>query len=168
MPHRRILVGPVFLFSALAFFAAACGGESGAAGGDSAASTPAAEPRAPAVSGAPAGRWSGEVTGGYKGNRVTFTLADGGTRMEDIVFEGHWDCEGGIETATLGPTGAFPLQGDSIAIVSVEPEDGGATAQRFEMHGRVTGGRAEGWLRIGLVALGCDTGRLSWSASPGA
>jgi hypothetical protein len=112
------------------------------------------------------GRWSGEATGGYTGNRISFTVSADGARMEDITFEGHWDCADGIETATLGPAAAFPLSGDTISVLSVEPENGGATAQRFDMQGRVAEGRASGTVRINLNALGCDTRVLRWTAAP--
>lgn len=155
------------LLAAVPLLAACPGGDGSASAppaADGAAQTASAPPAA--RSGVAPGRWTGEATGGYTGNRISFTVSPDGARMEDVTFEGHWDCEDGIETATLGPTAAFPLTGDSISILSVEPEDGGATAQRFDMQGRFAGGRASGTVRINLNALGCDTRVLSWSAAP--
>lgn len=120
-----------------------------------------------ATTDAPAGgSWQGEVTGGYTGNRIAFTLADGGARIADIVFTGHWDCADGIETTTSGPSAAFPVSGGRIAIESAEPPGGGATATRFVMNGQLAGDSASGTLRVNINALGCDTRELSWSAAP--
>jgi len=148
---------------------AACAGDGDTSDAPAADGVPQASSAAPASSPAAApGPWSGEVTGGYTGNRISFAVSPDGARMEDITFQGHWDCEDGIESTTLGPTAGFSLAGDTISILSVEPEDGGATAQRFDMQGRFADGRAAGTLRINLNALGCDTRVLSWTAAPGA
>lgn len=167
MRRSALLAVPVLLPTLLL---AACGG------GDGASPAPAAE-NAPAAAAAPAeapaassgvkpGKWSGAVTGGYKGNRISFVVADGGASVGDVVFEGHWDCSDGIETTTSGPTGSFPLQGSTLAIESVDPPGGGATATRFVLNGQIRADGAEGTLRINLNALGCDTRQLSWTAAP--
>lgn len=146
---------------------AACGGESApAAESAEAAPVAAAAPATGATGGTSEGRWAGEVTGGYKGNRIAFVVADGGARIQDVVFEGHWDCSDGIEMTTQGPSGSHPLEGGRVKLVSVDPEGGGATATRFEMEGQLGGAKAEGTLRINLNALGCDTRVLHWSAAP--
>ena len=148
----------------LPLFLAGCGGESAPAteGG------PAAGGAATTSSALATGEWRGEVTGGYQGNTLAFTVDEGGTRASDLTFQGHWDCEDGIEQTTLGPTGSFPIESDRLDVTSVDPPDGGATAIRFVLAGLFTDGRAEGTLRINLNALGCDTGELSWTATPAA
>jgi hypothetical protein len=139
---------------------AACGGEPAPAAESAEAAAAAA------TEGKSGGRWTGEVTGGYKGNRISFVVADGGARIQDVAFEGHWDCSDGIEMTTQGPAGSHPVEGGRVKIVSVDPEGGGATATRFEMEGQLGSAKAEGTLRINLNALGCDTRVLHWSAAP--
>jgi hypothetical protein len=165
MPLRFAPLRRTALVLAAAAILPACDGDRPDATSQDAANDAPAAPASSSSAGTRAGRWAGEVTGGYTGNRISFTVSADGARMEDITFEGHWDCEDGIETATLGPTAPAPLAGDTIAVLSVEPEDGGATAQRFDMQGRFAEGRASGTLRINLNALGCDTRVLSWSAT---
>lgn len=138
---------------------AACSAEVPEAPSKDGASAPASAATVPA-------RWTGEVTGGYTGNRISFVVADGGSRLEDITFEGHWDCADGIDQTTLGPTGSHPVVGGAIRVDAVEPPDGGATAQRFTMDGAISGTAASGTLRISINALGCDTRVLRWSAAP--
>lgn len=165
MPRLLRTVRGALLLAAVPLLAACPDGDDAP---DAAPADGAAPPASSSASG-PArtpGTWTGEATGGYQGNRISFTVTPDGARMEDIVFEGHWDCEDGIDMTTLGPTPGFAITGDTIAILSVEPEDGGATAQRFDMQGRFADGRASGTLRINLNALGCDTRLLSWSAAP--
>ena len=148
-----------------ALLAAGCGDAPPESAGAAASAAPSAISE-PAPSARPAGTWRGEVTGGYTGNTLTFTVAGDGATVADLTFEGHWDCADGIETATLGPTGSFPIEADRLDLTSVDPPDGGATATRFVLAGAFTGARAEGTLRVNLNALGCDTGELSWSATP--
>ena len=112
--------------------------------------------------------WEGEVTGGYQGNRLSFTLSPDASQVEDVTFEGHWDCADGIETTTAGPDGSFPVENGRLEITSVDPPDGGATATRFVLAGQLAEARAEGTVRININALGCDTGELAWSAAPAA
>lgn len=130
------------------------------------AGAPAAAGQAPAGRGSTSSTWEGVVTGGYTGNQLSFVISADRSRVEDIVFQGHWDCADGIETTTSGPSGSFPVDQGRIEITSVDPPDGGATATRFVLTGQLSADRAQGTLRINLNALGCDTRVLSWSATP--
>ncbi len=141
----------------------AASGASDAARGAEATAEAAA---APEPGGARGGAWAGEVTGGYTGNRLSFTMGEDGATAGDILFEGHWDCADGIETTTSGPSGTFPIENGRLEITSVDPPDGGATATRFVLAGTFADGRATGTLRVNINALGCDTGELAWSAAP--
>jgi hypothetical protein len=46
-----------------------------------------------------------------------------------------------------------------------DPEDGGAAAWHFEIHGFVLKGKATGTFRLNNANLGCDTHKLKWSAA---
>lgn len=155
----------------LAAALAACGGDAPAPAGDAPAGSPDAAPAVAPAADAPrpaAGRWSGEVTGGYKGNQIMFGVSPDGGQISGIAFQGHWDCSDGIEMTTSGPEGAYPVTAGRVKVSSVEPPDGGATAIRFEMEGQMGAASASGTLRINLNALGCDTRVLTWTAAPDA
>ncbi len=173
--RRAALVPHVLLPLAVAAALGACGdgaapapaNDAGSSGASAMSEAPSSDaPAAPAASAATAGRWSGEATGGYTGNRISFTVAGGGGSISDVMFEGHWDCTDGIESTTSGPSGTHPMEGGRIAVTSVDPPGGGATATRFVMQGQMEPGRASGTLRINLNALGCDTRELKWTAAP--
>lgn len=106
------------------------------------------------------------MTGGYQGNRLSFAVAADGSRIQEVTFEGHWDCADGIEATTLGPDGSFPIEGERIEVTSVDPPDGGSTAIRFVLVGEFAGNQAAGTLRVNINALGCDTRELRWTAAP--
>ncbi len=148
-----------------AFLLLACEGEAPDAGKARPAGASPSSP-APAAPSVPAGRWEGPVTGGYDGNRISFAVEGGAVR--DVTFQGHWDCADGIETTTMGPEGSFPVAGGKLAITSVAPPDGGASATRFVMEGSFSAATASGTLRASITGLGCDTRVLRWTAAPAA
>ena len=108
--------------------------------------------------------WQGTFSNGYKGATISFNISSDGKRLEDLTFIGYWRCSGGIEQITIGPDKSFPIQNGRVASVITEPENGGASAFRFDLNAIISSKSASGTLRINLNALGCDTYKLNWTA----
>jgi hypothetical protein len=70
-----------------------------------------------------------------------------------------------LDLTTLGPQKGFTIENGKVDGVIVEPEGGGATAARFELHATINGSKAEGSFRMNINALGCDSYQLNWTAS---
>ena len=100
-----------------------------------------------------------------KGATISFVLSADGKKAEDVTFSGYWRCGGKLENTTVGPDKAFPIIHGKIDGVISEPENGGATAFRFELHGVITGKKASGTFRMNINALACDTYKLNWTAA---
>ena len=109
-------------------------------------------------------KFEGTFSNGMKGAKISFVLSADGKKIEDVTFSGYWRCDGKLENTTVGPDGGFPVTKGKIDGVIVEPEDGGATAFRFEMHGTINGNKASGTFRMNINALSCDTYLLNWTA----
>ena len=122
------------------------------------AAAPAVDVPAPAAAGATPGRWSGEATGGYKGNRISFVVSDDGSRISDVTFEGTGTVQRRHRDDHLRSHRHLPGAGRIGGLTSVDRRAAGVTATRFVMEGRMEPARAAGTLRINLNALGCDTG----------
>jgi hypothetical protein len=108
--------------------------------------------------------FEGSFSNGMKGAKFTFTLSADGKTMNDITFRGYWRCSGKLDLTTLGPSKGIKVQNGNIDAIVVEPENGGATAMRYELHGTINGKQASGTFRMNLNALGCDTYKLNWTA----
>lgn len=108
--------------------------------------------------------WQGTFSNGYKGATISFNVSSDGSRLENLTFKGYWKCSGGLEEITIGPDKSYPIQNGRVAGVITEPENGGATAFRFDLNATIGAKSAAGTLRINLNALGCDTYKLNWTA----
>lgn len=107
------------------------------------------------------GQWKGSFSNGMKGATISFEVA--GDSVKDLTFQGYWRCEGKLDLTTLGPSTAYPLQGNSFDGVIVEPKDGPAPFH-FEVHGKLNDNKAEGTLQFVNTAAGCTTYKLNWTA----
>lgn len=110
-------------------------------------------------------KFTGNLTNGMKGDKISFTLAADGKTVEEVTFSGYWRCGGKLEQITVGPDKGFPVKGNTISGVVVEPPAGGATAWRFELNGEIKGKAASGTFRMNINALKCDTYVLKWTAA---
>lgn len=108
--------------------------------------------------------WQGTFTNGYKGATISFDLSADGKQLENLTFNGYWRCSRGLELITMGPDKAFPIENGIVASVIVEPENGGASAFRFDLNAIIEAKSAKGTLRININGLGCDTYKLNWTA----
>jgi len=108
--------------------------------------------------------WQGTFSNGYKGATISFNISTDGNRLEDLTFSGYWKCSGGIEQITIGPDKSYSIQNGRVSGVITEPENGGATAFRFDLNATIGSKSATGTLRINLNALGCDSYKLNWTA----
>jgi len=111
------------------------------------------------------GHWEGTFSNGMKGAKISFDISKDGKELKELTFEGYWRCEGKLDLTTLGPEKSFAIQNNKVDGVIVEPEGGGATAARFELHAAINGDTAEGSFRMNINGLGCDTYKLNWTAS---
>lgn len=100
--------------------------------------------------------WKGSFSNGMKGAKLSFDVKDG--EVKDLTFQGYWRCEGKLELTTLGPKKGFTITGNSVDGVIKE------SGFYFELHGRFSGNKASGTLRIAFTAGGCDTYKLNWTA----
>jgi hypothetical protein len=146
----------IFLYVAILVAFGACN-NSGASpelrSGSSNASSPSA-----------GGHWEGAFSNGMKQTYISFDVSSDGKTLSGLTFKGYWRCSGKLELTTLGPSKTFPIVNGKVDGISVEPENGGSTAMRFEIHGAISGKEATGTFRINLNALGCDTYKLNWTA----
>jgi hypothetical protein len=109
--------------------------------------------------------YEGTFTNGYKGAKISFAISPDGKELQDLTFKGYWKCSSGIEQTAIGPKKSFPIANGKIDGVVTEPEGGGSTAWRFELHGTIDKGTAQGTFRMNINNLGCDTYKLNWTAT---
>ena len=110
-------------------------------------------------------KFEGTFSNGMKGAKISFVLSADGKKVEDVTFSGYWRCDGTLENTTVGSEKGFPVVNGKIDGIVVEPENGGATAFRFELHGVIAGKKASGTFRMNINALACDTYKLNWTAT---
>ena len=110
------------------------------------------------------GHWEGSFSNGMKGAKISFDISPNGKELKELTFQGYWRCDGKLDLTTLGPEKSFPIQNNKVDGVIVEPEGGGSSAVRFELHATIKGNTAEGTFRMNLNGLGCDTYKLNWTA----
>jgi hypothetical protein len=114
------------------------------------------------------GQWAGPVTGGYKGDSVSFTVSASGQQIEDVTFTGHWRCKDGsssfsnIKRMDVGHVpGAFQVGSDGTF-----SEEKREPYLLWTFAGQAGGAaEASGTIRIEYAAE-CDTYRLQWTARP--
>ena len=120
---------------------------------------------APDINGARKGHWEGSFTNGMKETYISFDVTEEGNELKNLTFRGYWRCDGKLEQTTLGPEKGFTISGNKVDGAIAEPENGGSTATRFEVHGVFNGDSAEGRFRMNINALACDTYVLNWKAT---
>ena len=108
--------------------------------------------------------WEGSFTNGMKQTYISFDVSADGKQLENLTFKGYWRCGGKLEQTTLGPEKSFTIVNNKVDRSITEPEGGGATATRYELHATLKGNKAEGSFRMNINALGCDTYKLTWIA----
>ena len=108
--------------------------------------------------------WEGVFTNGMKQTFISFDVSADGKQIQNLTFKGYWRCSGKLTQDIMGPEKNFTITGNKADGVIVEPEDGGATATRYELHATFTGNKAEGTFRMNINGLGCDTYKLNWVA----
>jgi hypothetical protein len=121
-------------------------------------------PSASTNSGNNSGHWEGAFTNGMKETFISFDISEDGKKLENLEFKGYWRCDGKLEQDVLGPEKSFDIIDQKVDGTISEPEDGGATAVRYELHAIFNGEKAEGRFRMNLNALACDTYELTWTA----
>ncbi|HEY1024852.1 MAG TPA: hypothetical protein VGE26_06780 [Sphingobacteriaceae bacterium] len=109
-------------------------------------------------------KFTGIFSNGYKGSKISFMLSADGKQLKDLTFDGHWRCSGSTEQITVGPEKSFRVVNGKVKGVITDPEDGGASAFRFEIDGVVNGKQASGTFRMSITGLSCDTYKLQWTA----
>lgn len=109
-------------------------------------------------------QFKGVFTNGLKGAKCSFELSPDGKTLKDFIFTGYWRCSGKLDLMTMGPSKPIKVTNGKFDAVLVEPENGGATAFRFELHGQIKGKSASGTFRANLNAMACDTYVLNWTA----
>ncbi|MGV3658494.1 MAG: Tudor-knot domain-containing protein [Chitinophagaceae bacterium] len=111
-----------------------------------------------------AGKWEATVTNGYKGDKITFTVAADGKTIKDVEFKGYWK-DGGLGSIAfvenLGPPNPFKVaKGGFSAVQQVEK-----ARMWWEFTGRfVTATTAEGTYRAAYAGGYSDTYVLKWTA----
>ena len=109
--------------------------------------------------------WEGSFTNGMKETTISFDVSDDGTRLENLTFSGYWYCDGRLTRDIMGPEKSFTIQNNKVDGAISEPENGGATATRYELHALFDGSKASGSFRMNINALACDTYVLQWTAA---
>lgn len=114
------------------------------------------------------GAWIGPVSGGYKGDSISFVVSANGQQIGDVTFSGYWRCKDGsssfsnIKRMDVGHVpGVFRIGSDgSFSEEKREPY------LLWTFAGQGDGpARASGTVRIEYAAE-CDTYRLEWAAQP--
>lgn len=108
--------------------------------------------------------WEGHFTNGMKQTYISFDVSADGKQLQDLTFKGYWRCDGKLTQDIMGPQKSFTITGNKVDGVLVEPEGGGASATRYELHATFNGYKAEGTFRMNINGLGCDTYKLNWVA----
>ena len=109
--------------------------------------------------------YTGTISNGYKGAKITFELSKDGKKIENLTFNGYWRCGSSTELIAAGPEKVIAVNNGKINAIITEPENGGASAFRFEIQGTFTGKTAQGTFRMSIAGLSCDTYKLNWTAA---
>jgi hypothetical protein len=110
-------------------------------------------------------RWTGAVSNGMKGDKISFVVSPDGKTLSELTFDGYWRCSGKLEHQVVGPKDVFPIVNGKVEGVALDPPTGGTW--RFELHGNFADKTAaEGTFRMNITGLGCDTYQLKWAAAP--
>lgn len=109
-------------------------------------------------------KFTGTFSNGYKGAKLSFTLSANGKQITDFTFDGYWRCGGSTEHIKVGPDKAFEVKNGVVKGIIIDPENGGASAFRFDLEGIINGKQANGTFRMSITGLSCDTYKLNWTA----
>ena len=110
-------------------------------------------------------RWTGAVSNGLKGDKISFVVSPDGKTLSDLTFDGYWRCSGRLERQLVGPKDTFPIVNGKVSGVALDPPTGGSW--RFELQGDFTSKTAAvGTFRMNIIGLGCDSHKLQWTAAP--
>ncbi|WP_162427981.1 hypothetical protein [Pontibacter pudoricolor] len=110
-------------------------------------------------------KFTGIISNGMKGDKISFILSADGKWVEEFTFDGYWRCDGRLEKTTIGPEKRIPVKKGKISGIVVDPENGGSTAWRFDIQGSINGKKASGTFRMNINALRCDSYVLKWTAA---
>jgi len=109
-----------------------------------------------------AGKWEATVSNGYKGDKLTFTVAPDGKTIKNVEFKGYWRGSSGIELLQhLDPPNPFKVtKGGFSGVQQVEQ-----ASMWWEFTGRfITATTAEGTYRAAFAGGSSDTYQLKWTA----
>ncbi|TCC94417.1 hypothetical protein EZ428_06495 [Pedobacter frigiditerrae] len=109
-------------------------------------------------------KFVGTFSNGFKGAKLSFTLTADGKQVQSFTFDGYWRCGGSTEHIKAGLEKSFSVVNGKIQGVILDPENGGASAFRFNLEGVVNGKHANGTFRMNITGLSCDTYKLNWTA----
>ncbi len=109
-------------------------------------------------------QFNGTFSNGYTGAKISFSLSADKKTIKDLTFTGYWRCGGSTEQITAGPEKKIEVKDGVIQAVITEPENGGASAFRFNINGNLKGKSASGTFRMSITGLSCDTYLLKWTA----
>lgn len=110
-------------------------------------------------------KFNGTFSNGYKGTKINFQISKDGKTIENLTFNGYWRCGSSTEKIMAGPEKPIPLIKGSFKAIMSDPENGGASAFRFDVNGITKGNNAEGTFRMSITGLSCDTYLLQWTAT---
>ena len=111
-------------------------------------------------------KFAGSFSNGYKGAKLSFVLSADKKTITGFTFNGYWRCAGSTEHIVAGPQQSFPVNRSEVHAVIKYPENGGASAFRFNIKGTVKSNTASGTFRMSITGLSCDTYLLNWTAKP--
>ncbi|OGX87993.1 hypothetical protein [Hymenobacter glacialis] len=110
-------------------------------------------------------RWTGTISNGMKGDKISFVVSPDGKMLSDLAFDGYWRCSGRLERQVTGPRGLFPIVNGKVSGVALDPPTG--SNWRFELQGDFAGkSAAAGTFRMDIAGLSCDSRQLHWAAAP--
>jgi hypothetical protein len=110
-------------------------------------------------------RWTGAVSNGLKGDKISFVVSPDGKSLSELTFDGYWRCSGRVEHQVVGPKDVFPIVNGKVS--GVAPDLPTKGTWRFELSGNFSGKTAaNGTFRVATNDPGCDTYQLQWTAAP--
>ena len=81
-------------------------------------------------------RWTGAVSNGLKGDKISFVVSPDGKTLSALTFDGHWRCSGRLERQLVEPKDTFPIVNGKVSGGAHDPPTGGSW--RFELQGDFT------------------------------
>lgn len=109
--------------------------------------------------------YEGEFQNGYRDTKISFNLSPDSKHITDVTFAGNIKCDSAIQQIKITSTKQLVLTHGKVDGTVSEPEDGGAAAWHFEIHGFILKAKATGTFRLHNQNLGCDTQKINWGAA---